>query len=160
MLVLVISACNKKDEAPAAGGEWKLGASSYTQAFSIKQPVGPFVQYLALDKIYSAAELSNNSNTTKTFNGFTVVFKTAPTAAGKYKIVFKPDPTALAADEMMFTMQDKTLNKEFYSSNTSVLADVTINGGKVTVVIPVTKVQEAGVSAPITLQASGTFVEQ
>ncbi len=122
-------------------------------------PVGPYVQYLALDKVYTSAELSNNSNSTKTFNGFTVVFKTAPTAAAKYKVVFKPDATTLAADEMMFTMQDKTLNKSYYSTNTTVLADVTVNAGKITVVIPTTKVQQEG-SAGVTTDASGTFVEQ
>ncbi|MFY7899211.1 MAG: hypothetical protein ACOVNY_03430 [Chitinophagaceae bacterium] len=158
-VILVLCSCNKKDEAPTASASWKLGTTTYTQALSIKQPIGPFVQYLALDKIYTSAELSNNSNSTKTFNGFMVMFKSAPTAAGKYKIVLKNDPTSLAADEMMFTMQDKTMNKQFAATTSSVLADVTVNAGKITVVIPTTKVLEVGTLGGTTLDASGTFVE-
>jgi hypothetical protein len=156
-LTIFVSSCSKEETTAAAS--WKLGTTTYTQAFSIKAPVGPFVQYLALDKIYTSAELSNNSNSTKTFNGFMVMFKSAPTAAGKYKIVFKADATLLAADEMMFSMQDKTLNKNYVCTTSSVMADVTVNAGKITVVIPTTKVQQEG-AAGVTTDASGTFVEQ
>lgn len=159
-IALLLSSCSKKDEAATATASWKLGSTNYTQALSMKQSVGPFVMYLALDKVYTAAELSNNSNTTKTFNGFTVIFKSAPTVAAKYKIVFKADASLLAADEMMFTMQDKAINKRYVSNNSTLQADVTVNAGKITVAIPTTKVQEEGNSSGITLDASGTFVEQ
>jgi hypothetical protein len=159
IMALGISSCSKTEEA-APAGSWKLGNTTYTQAFSMKVPTGVFVQYLALDKIYTSAELSNNSNSTKTFNGFALIFKTAPTASGKYKIVVRPDPSLLAADEMLFTMQDVTRNKSYYAANTSVLADVTVNAGKITVVIPETKVLQEGTQTPETLAASGTFVEQ
>ncbi len=153
-----LASCSKEETTPSAS--WKLGSTTYNQALTIKQPTGVFVQYLALDKIYTSAELSNNSNSTKTFNGFRVFFKTAPTTAGTYKIVLRSDASLLAADEMMFAMQDVTRNKEYISSNTTVVANVTVNAGKISVVIPATKVQEVGTQTPEVLEASGTFVEQ
>jgi len=160
-VVLSMSACTRESDTPetSATASWKLGTTTYTQAFAIKQNAGVFVQYLALDRMYSSAELSNNSNSTKTFNGFMLMFKTAPTASARYKIVFKPDPTLLAADEMMFSMQDRTLNKSYYSTNTTATADVQVISGKIKVTIPNTTVQQEGSATPVTTDASGTFIE-
>jgi hypothetical protein len=160
-VVLSMTACTRESDTPdtSATASWKLGTTNYTQAFAIKQNAGPFVQYLALDRVYSSTELSNNSNATKTFNGFFLMFKTAPTASGRYKIVFKVDPTLLAADELMFSMQDRTLNKSYFSTNSTATADVQVTNGKIKVTIPNTTVQQEGVATPITTDASGTFIE-
>ena len=159
--LFTMSACNKEGDSPndqsIAG--WTLGGSNFSQVLSQKVPSGVFVAYQAWDKIPTSAESAANSNSFVALNGVSVLFKSTPTA-GKYKIVITPDPSMLNADELMISVEDKTRNKRYASTATSVLADVTVNGGKVTIKVPTTKVLQQGLLGGETLDFSCTLVEQ
>ncbi len=159
---LFVTSCTKNDESTpqAAAAGWKIGTASFTQVLAMKVPAGVFTQYMAWDKIPTSAESAANSNTNVALNSFGLFFKSAPTAAGKYKIVFKADPTILAANEVLVVTASKAANKSYISTNSTLEADVTVSGGKITCTIPAIKVQEVGTSTVITTDFSGTFVEQ
>lgn len=159
--LFTMSACNKEGDSPndQSNAGWTLGGTNFSQVLFQKVPAGVFVGYQVWDKIPTSAESAANSNTFVALNSLLVMFKSAPTA-GKYKIVLKPDPSMLNADELMINVENKTTNKRYISTASSVLADVTVNSGKVTVKIPATKVLQQGIVGGETLEFSCTLVEQ
>ena len=160
--LFTMSACNKEGDSPndSSTAGWKLGGTDFSQVLFRKVPSGVFVAYQVWDKIPTSAESAANSNTFVALNGVSVLFKSAPTASGKYKIVVTPDPSTLNADEMMISVEDKTRNKRYASTATTVLADVTVNGWKLTIKVPTTKVLQQGLLGGETLDFSCTLVEQ
>jgi hypothetical protein len=158
MTLLMANCTTNEDEVGSTSASWKLGSTTYNQGFMMKANAGVFVQFIAWDKIPTADEANNNSNSNVTLNSFQFIFKSVPTA-GLYDIVFKPDPTALTSSEVMISAASKSANKNYSSLGSTLKATVTVNNGKVTITIPEIEVSvEGNITEKATL--SGTLKEQ
>uniref|UniRef100_UPI00404ABADE hypothetical protein n=1 Tax=Flavobacterium sp. TaxID=239 RepID=UPI00404ABADE len=151
--------CSSDDNGGGGAASWKLGGTTFNQGFMMKADVGVFVNYLAFDKVPTADEINNNSNSNITLNSFSVMFKNEP-AAGSYDIVYHSDATQLAADEVMIAVENKTTNKRYAAFDVNAQATVTVSNGKIKVVVPEIELQEASAAQGVTETFSGTLVEQ
>jgi hypothetical protein len=158
MTVFMVNCSTNEDEVGSTSAGWKLGSTNYNQGFMIKMDAGVFVQYVAWDKIPTADEANNNSNSNVTLNSFGFLFKSTP-AAGTYDIVFKSDPSLLTSTEVMISSASKTENKNYVAFvATTVKATVTVSGGKVTITVPEIQVSQEG-NVNVTTTLSGTLKE-
>lgn len=159
MTLFMVNCSSNEDEIGSTSASWKLGSTTYNQVLSIKMDAGDFVQYVAWDKIPTADEANNNSNSNVTLNTFGFLFKSTPTA-GSYNIVFKADASLLASNEVMISSASKTENKNYVAFvATTVKATVTVSGGKVTITLPEIQVSQEG-NVNVTKALSGTLKEQ
>lgn len=139
------------------GNGWKIGNTNYETSFSMR--IDEMNSLAAFDAFPGADEINTAS---VLFNEITGI------AAGTYKVVTKPNLEDLLEDEIMISTStgysnatgqyDKVYTAVF---DQNVNATVTINGGKVKVVIPEINIITVPISSTSeTTTFSGTLIEQ
>lgn len=138
--VMFATSCKKDDDKGGPSSTFKLAGTSYTPSTVAKQSVSGMTAIMGTD------------NT----NIFEVLFNTTPTASGTYKIVENPT----AADELTVAAMSGTTAEYSGLSSTST-ATVTVNNGKLTVVIPEISAERTNMTTMVTdtVKISGTLVE-
>lgn len=119
--VLFASSCKKSDSGSGSSNSWTLGGTTYTPAM-VGSSMG----------ILSAADASSNACS------FSFAGSATPTA-GTYKVV----SVAPGTGEVMVTVTKSGTNVYTASTVANTSATVTVNGGKITVVLPNTTVVNA-----------------
>jgi hypothetical protein len=162
IMALFMVNCSSDDSDGGGGGNvpgngWKIGSTNYTTTFSMR--VDEMNSIVAFD----AFPGGDNFNTASVlFNEITGI------AAGTYKVVTKPNFEDLLADEIMISASTDYNNEteqyeKIYTAvfDQNVNATVTINGGKVKVVIPELNIITVPInSTSETTTFSGTIIEQ
>jgi hypothetical protein len=139
------------------GNGWKIGSTNYTTSFSMR--VDELNSIVAFDAFPGGDDINTAS---VLFNEITGI------AAGTYKVVTKPNLEDLLEDEIMISTSTGYSNAtgQYEKVYTAVLdqnvnATVTINGGKVKVVIPELNIITVPISSTSeTTTFSGTIIEQ
>jgi hypothetical protein len=123
-LALLLSACKKDhDDASNAANTWNFKGTTYTAATVMYVNGG------------SASNLSAGATgaTATSADGLTFAFVTPPTSSGQMLITDSGDPNTV----MVSTSNLSGTNTTFYlNEETNVMANVTINNGKISVSFP------------------------
>lgn len=138
--VMFATSCKKNDDKSGPSSTFTLAGTSYTPSSVVKGTNLGMTALMGTDGT----------------NAFYVLFSAAPTASGTYKIV----ENASANDQLQIVASSGQTN--LYSSiDVSATANVTVNGGKITVTIPEISAERTNVStaATDTVKISGTLIE-
>lgn len=138
--VMFATSCKKNDDKGGPSSTFTLNGTSYTPSTVMKQSVSGMTAIMGTD----------NTNT------FEVIFNTTPTASGTYKI----SETASAADEITVAAANGS-STTYTGLDNSATATVTVNSGKISVVVPQISAIRMNTStmAMDTVKISGTLVE-
>ena len=162
MAMFMVNCSSDDSDGGGGGGDvpgngWKIGSTNYATSFSMRidemNSLAAFDAFPGGDDINTASVL---------FNEITGI------AAGTYKVVTKPNLEDLLEDEIMISTSTGYSNAtgQYEKVYTAVLdqnvnATVTINGGKVKVVIPELNIISVPISSTSeTTTFSGTIIEQ
>ena len=163
IMTLFMFNCSSDDSDGGGGGNvpgngWKIGNTTYATSFSMK--IDEMKSVVAFDAFPGSADNINTASVL--FNDISGI------AAGTYKVVTKENQSALLADEIMMSASTGYNNSteqydKVYTAviGQEVMATVTINGGKVKVVIPELNIVTVPINASSeTTTFSGTIIEQ
>ncbi|PZF75020.1 hypothetical protein [Taibaiella soli] len=144
--VMFATSCKKNDDksGPSGTSTYTLAGTTYNPSSTVRGTGGNLGSLTGLDQ-------SGNS--------FSTTFQTMPTANGTYKIVTVA-PTAADEVAILATAVSGTGMAAYTSLATSAAtATVTVNGGKVTVVVPEISAMRSVNTVQDTVKISGTLVE-
>lgn len=145
--VMFATSCKKNDDNnsnPSGTSTYTLAGTKYTPSTVTRG---------------SSASAGSLTGLDMSGNSFSVMFQTLPTASGTYKIV-SIAPSAADEVSIMATSGTTSAPVAYASLATSTTAAITVNNGKMTVVVPEISALRNTNGAYDTVKISGTLIEK